>query len=354
MYALLFGVVAGWLEEGDPIGDWLVTASNGRIPFDVTLLLAAGIHRDILAGEPAAHSLAQFYPTAGGSLAPQPDALAQALRQAIGTRQKELAAFIQQAIVQTNETGRGLVWLWPLLHLPWDAVHLVDLGASAGLNLAADRRSYQLLAADGRRQHQLGQGQPIQFQTICQGDDPGVGNGRLPGILSRTGCDLAPFPLESAEDELTLASFIWGDQPARLERLREGIAAFKAVKRETAVSLFPVNLPPDLPEFLGTHIPTTPAAPIVIYNTYMTVYLENKGAALRKIIGHWARRQEQPVLWLQWEPLWGGPKPPEFGWCAWTADLWQGPYHHHFQFAWIHPHGTQLHWLPAAYRWPPF
>ena len=348
LYALLFGVAAGWLEEGDPAGEWLIAASNGRSPFDVTLLLAAGVHRDALAGVEAARPLANYYPTANGSLPPEPAPFAQALRQAIWERRETLAAFIQSAAVQTNETARGLVWLWPLLHLPWEAAHLVDLGASAGLNLAADRRSYQLLDENGRLQRQIGQGKPIQFQTICQGDDPGAGDGRIPHILSRAGCDLSPFPLQTAEDELTLASFVWGDQPIRLERLREGIAAFKTVERDTAVCLRPVNLPRELPRFLRDHIPAAPAAPVVIYNTYMTAYLENKGKALRRIIGEWAAGQNRPVLWLQWEPLWGGPSPPEFGWCAWTADLWEGNNHRRRQLAWIHPHGARLRWLETG------
>ncbi|MBX7254127.1 MAG: hypothetical protein K1X50_19265, partial [Candidatus Promineofilum sp.] len=65
----------------------------------------------------------------------------------------------------------------------------------------------------------------------------------------------------------------------------------------------------------------------------------------------WAGRRAAPVLWLQWEPA--GPDddpPPEDSWFRWTADLWpnaSGEHRrHHFQLAWVHPHGTALAWSP--------
>src|SRR5690606_1327638 len=70
-----------------------------------------------------------------------------ALRETIFARRDSLAAFIRRANVQTNETGRGLVWLLPVACLGWPAVHLVELGASAGLNLVADQRAYRLVEA---------------------------------------------------------------------------------------------------------------------------------------------------------------------------------------------------------------
>ena len=75
---------------------------------------------------------------------------------AILARREPLAAFIRSANVQTNETGRGLAWLLPVACLGWPAVHLVELGASAGLNLVAERRGYRLMdAADPAHVEQL-------------------------------------------------------------------------------------------------------------------------------------------------------------------------------------------------------
>jgi hypothetical protein len=43
-------------------------------------------------------------------------------------------------------------------------------------------------------------------------------------VARRAGCDVAPIDLEDAEARLRLESFIWGDQPERLARLRGAIA----------------------------------------------------------------------------------------------------------------------------------
>lgn len=361
LYARFFAVCAEWLNHPDDgVARWLVQTGQMRNPFDVPLLLAAAIHRDVLVDEPAAYSLAAYYPTAGGTLPPEDGTLPALWHDLILARAEAYTPFIQTATVQTNETGRGLAWLWPLLHTGWREINLVDLGASAGLNLVAEQRAYRLLntqtdivLAD------LGLGQPVQFVTnVVNGNEMLSHHENAPRtthhvsanhILSRTGCDLHPFILDSPARELTLMSFIWGDQPHRLERLREGIAAWHEVARHTPIHLWPVDLPDELPTFLQ-RIPANDA-PVLLYNTWMTTYLKDKGAALRQHIGRWAAAQQRPVLWVQWEPLHGGPEPPEYGWCAWLVDLWQGGEHDHWQLGWVHPHGTVMQVRPELATW---
>jgi hypothetical protein len=363
LYACAFRTLAEWLEEGadHPLLDWLAGASHGRNPFDVTLLLLAGLHRDILNGEFGMASLADYYPTAGGNLPCKKTEFAPVLREAIMVRRDSLEAFIQTATVQTNETGRGVVWLLPLHYTGWDAIHLSDLGASAGLNLAADQRAYRLVAEDdpsaARFLLDVGEGRPIQFLIQCRGK---VGpwlesTSRLPRIISRTGNDLAPYLLETSADELMLSAFVWGDQLQRLQRLQEGIAAFHTVNQgDVSVQLHATNLPDELPVFLDQDIPQEPQIPVVIYNTYMTIYLPDKGSDMRRHIQTWAAVQKRPVLWLQWEPAGNGSKPPEFGWCSWSADLWWGGEHRQWQLAWVQPHGTHIQWEPGLKEWIDF
>ncbi len=353
LYARLFGLVGDWLaaDENDPLVEWLVKVGNGRAPLDITLLLMAGLHRDILNQEPETAELAQYFPSTGGKRSPADSQLPQILRQTIMARREQLAPFIQTATVQTNETARGVCWLLPLLYTGWEAVHLVDLGASAGLNLVAEARNYRLTF--GNQFIDIGRGNPVQFPMQSDGGfyQPPTAN-HQPRILSRTGCDLAPFKLETAVAEKTLAAFIWADQTHRLDRLREGIAAFHLNNQGAApVRLHPTHLPDELPAFLATAVPQQPDQPVVIYNTIITYYLDDNGQALRQHIADWAVTQNRPVLWLQWEPLWGGSEPPVFGWIAWTADLWQANEHHHWHLAWIHPHGTHMQWEPDVKDW---
>ncbi|WP_374688841.1 DUF2332 domain-containing protein [Promineifilum sp.] len=353
LYAQLFGVVAGWLEKGeaDPVAAWLRDVSAGRRPVEVTLLLAAALHREVLAGAPEVAALARFYPTVGGHTPGAANgAFAAALREAILARRAALTPFIQQATVQTNETARGLVWLLPIAHLGWPAVHLVELGASAGLNLVAERRAYRLVdeAEPSRTLLELGAMGESPFVTAVRGEWTGATHFLkwvAPQVLSRTGGDLHPFHLNTEEDERTLAAFVWGDQPARLARLRQGIAALHAVEATTApVRLFPLRLPDELPDFLVRHAPPADA-PVVIYNTVVTMYLPERGAALREMVGRWAEGHAAPVLWLQWELSPEGEHPPEKDWLAWTADLWQDGRHRQRRLGWIHPHGGALEWL---------
>jgi hypothetical protein len=355
LYALLFGLVAEWLEDDrpDPLVEWLLDVSAGRADIDVSLLLMAGIHREVLRRSPETLELARFFPTAGGVV---PDVvttgLRDSLRQSILSHRQALEPFIRQATVQTNETARGLAWLLPLAHVCWPAVHLVELGASAGLNLTAERRSYRLEDDSQPPRHllTLGTGTSPQFQTTCQGKVAGLAEVNCcPEILSRTGLDLAPFRLESTADELNLASFVWGDQVSRLDRLREGIAALRAVETTAApVRLVPARLPEDLPGFLAAHSALVAGAPVVIYNTTMAMYLPDNGQSLGGLIDRWANTRPEPVMWVQWEMFPDDENAPGYGQHAWTVDLWQHSRHRRWHLAWVHPHGADLDWQPQA------
>ncbi len=401
LYAHLFGIVADWLagEREDALVAWLLRAAADRAPFDVTLLLLAALHRDVLAGEPAVAAIAPYYgamtndelrmtneegasqsalPRSPAPLLPSPPAL----RAALLARREAYTAFIGRATVQTNETGRGVAWLLPVACLGWPAVHLIELGASAGLNLVAERRGYRLVdAADPERVVvEVGEGsgqftmmtQAKKLETEFGGQESGRKTRflRAPRILSRDGGDIHPFHLRDAADELTLAAYVWGDQPQRMARLREGIAALRAVEQSDApVRLWPLRLPDELPGFLRQmdaviarpmNRGMNPAAdtqsalkrtedarnaPIVLFNTIMTMYLPDRGASLWGMVDDWARRQAGPVLWLQWEPGWNGPPPPVRDWAAWTADYWPNDGSgatHHWQLGWVHPHGLAV------------
>ncbi len=359
LYSRLFGILADWLTAKpgvDPLVDWLVRTGAERSSFDVPLLLLAGLHRDILAGCAEVQGLAQYFPSVGGKKDIQEGNIGDCLRQAIGERQGELAAFLNTATVQTNETARGLCWLLPVLYPGWKSIHLVDLGASAGLNLVADQRLYRLREGiTGQSLVELGCGAPVQFVVDCEGAFILPSRTIIPAISSRLGCDCAPFVLQTTRDEQTLAAFVWGDQLERLAMLRQGIAALRRVNRtHVPVQLYQADLPDHLPRFLEEIISPQVNNPVVLYNTYLTTYLHDRGASLRSLFGAWATRQQHPVLWLQWETLWRGPKPPDFGWVGWTADLWQEGVHHQWHLAWAHPHGTRITWLPESMGWAAF
>ena len=110
--------------------------------------------------------------------------------------------------MQTNEGARGLCWLLPATYTGWKSAHLVELGASAGLNLAADGRRYELSLQGGGLQV-FGLGREDAFAVQGEGDFAPPATGVPPQILSRSGCDLAPLALADSAERAYLAAFVW-------------------------------------------------------------------------------------------------------------------------------------------------
>ncbi|MGI6657354.1 MAG: DUF2332 family protein [Desulfobulbus sp.] len=371
--ARLLDILGGWLaRDDDPLADWLLNASAGRPSFELPLLLLAGLHRAVLLGRPGTQELAAYFPSAGGGSNPEKAEMAAALRTALVACGDELACFLATAMVQTNESARGLCWRVPVLYPGWEAIHLVELGAGAGLNLVADRRPYQLFReADGVRlldlpaveepgaiavedpaAEKLTPETPEEpFAVACTGEFVGPEGRHLPQVLSRTGCDLAPLRVGGPEDEATLAAFIWGDQPERLARLHQGLAAFRAEQARGGVHLHRANLPGDLPAFLADSCTPPGTEPLVVYNTYLTNYLPEKAGGLEAALARWAPAQGRPVLWVQWEIPWQGPEASALGWLGWTIDLWQEGVRESRLLGWVHPHGVRVQWLPSLVAW---
>src|SRR5262249_4284244 len=104
-----------------------------------------------------------------------------------------------------------------------EALDLVELGPSAGLNLLWDRYGYTY--ANG------GWG-PSGAELHLSGDEAGHVPRQLldlqPAVRSRTGIDRSPIDVTSDEGALLLKSMVWADQTERLERLDAAIAAVRA------------------------------------------------------------------------------------------------------------------------------
>ncbi len=360
LYASLFNIIGKWIEDGSEIGPWLIEVSKERSPFDVTLLTMAGLHESVLSQHPATAKLSAYYPSVGGTQ-PADEHLSAILAEAMPNLKEIIGRVIKTATVQTNETGRGSIWLMPLTFTGWDEVELLDLGASAGLNLLAGRRCYEFVSANsGKPIVQLGSGEPEGLVVQTSGEfgtlESLAAGYTLPTITARTGVDLNPFPIDGKSDELRLTSYVWADQLERIERLRRALAILQDNKNSAApVQLGKVELPGELPPFLE-RLPRS-NRPLVIYNTYITQYFKDQRPEFDAALIAWAQAQQRPVLWLQWEPRvdWMGESitAEEFGWCAWSADVWspsaadvwQSGTHQRFLLGWVHPHGLQARML---------
>lgn len=199
--------------HGGAVGDLLQPLAgdpNGSVP---ALRFAGALHRLVL--ERRAPVLALHYPSVGGT-APVTQVWGPA-REAVAEHQDTLRDLVRRP-VQTNEVGRAAVLLGGLQHvvaatgLP---VRLLEVGASAGLNLRVDAFAYEV----GDRV--LGDpDSPVRLVQPWQGPLPPDVPVR---VADRLGCDPAPLDPNSTEDRLTLTSYVWADQAERFERLRSAL-----------------------------------------------------------------------------------------------------------------------------------
>lgn len=116
---------------------------------------------------------------------------------------------------QTNEVGRGAALVGGLLHVAAEAqlpIRLVEVGASGGLNLRADR-----FRIDGEAGHYGDVGSPVNLGRAWLGVPPPAGGLE---IVERYGGDLDPVDVSTEAGRLLLAAYLWPDQVERVRRLR--------------------------------------------------------------------------------------------------------------------------------------
>jgi hypothetical protein len=180
----------------------------------LALRLMGAVHYMALTGD--APDVAAHFPSTGGDGDPAQawPAIVDLMRGA----PLELAAGLRHA-PQTNEVGRAAALFGALLAVGGPdplPVRLFEIGASAGLNLRADRFCYR--SADG---HRYGPLSPVTldpaFMTL---PTPAPG---LVHVVERRGSDTAPIDPLTREGAARLASFVWPDQHERMQRLRSAI-----------------------------------------------------------------------------------------------------------------------------------
>ncbi len=123
---------------------------------------------------------------------------------------------------QTNEAGRSAGLMTGLLHLAQrygPEVELLEIGASAGLNLLIDRYAYDL---GGVRKGPPGA--PVTIAPEWRGAPPPD----VPiTVRSTRGVDIAPVDVRDPAEAARLAAYVWVDAAERLDRIKRGIAMIR-------------------------------------------------------------------------------------------------------------------------------
>ncbi len=185
-----------------------------------TLLLAAV--RYLLLGQPD-QPLAAYYPglAAGGALSADPYPPFRAFCLA---HREELLRLLTTRGTQTNEVGRcaGFLPAFALISrlAGTRPLALVEVGASAGLNLLFDRYAYDYGA--GRRV-----GDPeamVQLRGELRGPLVPPLPDAMPPVESRVGIDLAPIDVHDAEAVRWLRACVWPEHGARAATLQRALA----------------------------------------------------------------------------------------------------------------------------------
>jgi hypothetical protein len=324
MYGDVLDLVAADVDAGGVFAAILSGHENDSGRLAVPLRLLGGLHRLALDGR--APGLRGWYPSTGGQWdaeAAWPD-----IALAASDHADRLRAALDQP-PQTNEVGRAAALIGGLLILAHRfalPIRLFEIGCSAGLNLRADYYHYR---------HQSGYWGPTNSPVSI--DD--AWRGRLPRaaalrIIERHGYDIAPLDATSRDGELTLLSYVWPDQPERLDRLRGAIGIARRVpatlQRRDAV---------DAVAGLGV----TSGALTVLWHSIMWQYLsaDDQAAVRASIDALGARaRTDAPFAHLTLEPQRRTPDAPvEF---AVRARCWPGG--DDTLLAVCSPHGPPVTW----------
>jgi hypothetical protein len=239
-------------------------------------------------------------------------------------RPAELAAVMAARRTQTNEAARCAVLLPALALLP-GPLALIEVGASAGLTLLADRYSYDY-------EGHLVTGTDPQAPVLrCRPGGPVPLPGRVPEVAWRAGLDLNPLDAADEDDAAWLSCLLWPGETGRAERL----AGALATARRSPPALHRGDLLDDLPGLAGQ---APPRATLVVYHSAVLAYVDERkrrefAAAVRELGAVWLSNEAPGVLPDVKVP------PGHDGSFVLVRDGTQA-------LARADPHGTWLTWLP--------
>ena len=217
----------------------LALAAKARPRQHPPFMLFAAVHDLVLRGVPC-EELAAFYASAGGTAAPSGSSIA-AFRGFALAHEEEITRLIASRSVSKTDLRRGACLRALLIEaahrLGADAVHLVDVGCSAGLNLLLDRWRI----AYGGAGEAGPEASRVRIATEVRGKAPPLQT--LPAILSRTGIDLARIDPGDPEDERWILAHLFPEETALIAATREAFAELRRsppdLREGDAIALLP-------------------------------------------------------------------------------------------------------------------
>jgi hypothetical protein len=285
LYAGLLERAAEDVEAGGPVTEPLRGHEDDPQLSVLGLRLMGAVNRLILAGrEPA---LADAY--ANGD----PVRAWEELREVVSRNGAELHELVELP-VQTNEVGRCNALLFGFMAVAAETgmpLRLLEVGASAGLNLRWDRYRYETGGFSWGPTDS-----PVQLDFELEGNAPA-----LPPTVeigARHGCDASPIDPTTEQGRLTLLAYIWPDQADRIARMQ---AALK-VASELSVQ---VDREPAAAWTKRMLADSTPGQATILYHSIVSQYLsDEERATFHDNIQAAGKRATKgaPLAWLRMEP----------------------------------------------------
>jgi hypothetical protein len=247
-------------------------------------LLFAAVHYLLLKG--FRHPLTRFYRSVGGRIDGREDPYP-AFQSFCAQHLEIIETLVADRMVQTNEVSR-CAGLMPAFfevskRMPNKSLYLVDIGASAGLNLFWDRYGYRygdLQCGDDNS--------PVQINCVLKGNKLPPLPASFPEIAERVGLDLNPLNVQTAEDALWLQALIWPEHEARAGLLRNAIA----VVREQPLNLLKGNGV----DLLGHVMSRVPADSALCIVRIFTQLAREERDRLSALVSEYGRRRDVSLI----------------------------------------------------------
>jgi hypothetical protein len=283
--------------EADAHAAWLEAAEHAwrdrrfAVDWEAAHLLLACLHFWALRGasdEPqcgGSAELAALYPSCGG---PGGDP-GGAVKAFLDRAPAEFWERLRVGTVQTNEVGRSIAWMLAAAAafggrgMPF---HLVELGASAGLNLIGDHlpQACRFTGQDAMR------------------PEPPAGWNRVHPALTRTGLDLCPRRLSDPQDRLWLKACVWADDFPRLERLDRATGIFLHLEGKPGGPQLVRCAFADAPAWLLANRRARPQQGLLVFNSIATIYLDEADyGSLRRGMASALAPWQDRALWVEYE-----------------------------------------------------
>ena len=288
LYMSLLESAADDLELEGPVRAVLEDFQEEPGSAALALRLMGAVHRLVL--DDTLPELAAHYPSTGGD--GDPSTTWPVFRQALIDHRAEVRALLGTAC-QTNEVGRSAALVGGFLeaaHRAGLALRILEIGASAGLNLRWDRYRYESAAGAWGDD-----ASPVRFTHSYVVPPP---LNRHATVVQRMGCDLHPIDPTSDAGALVLRSFIWADQLGRLALLDGAI--------EIAREMPAVVEQADAADFLRRELARpVPQVATVVFHSVFLQYVDEAGRRRIEAVISEARRSaghDSPVFHLRLEP----------------------------------------------------